>query len=262
MSNPVKPTQVGPNRTGIATSPIDSKATIEGARAATDKRDPEGMALQHVRREYAEGAPPVGTTPPPASLKGVARVAIEKLKGNQPTVFLDLLGERLAYERTGTRLYDALLVKLHAAEPHPGGPTRAEVEQIRDEELQHLLIVVEAIESMGGDPTAITPSADVIGVAGSGWVAALTDPRTTLNEALKVMLAAELVDNDAWLALVDLAEGLGQDELAADFRRALSQEEDHLVRVRGWVTAAINGEAGIDMGPAGVHGDGPDASPP
>jgi len=34
---------------------------------------------------------------------------------------------------------------------------------------------------------------------------------------------------------VKLAETMGQDELAADFRAALAQEEEHLARVRAWV---------------------------
>ena len=58
------------------------------------------------------------------------------------------------------------------------------------------------------------------------------------------MLAAELVDSDAWRALVDLAESLGQSRMAADFRRVLCDEERHLARVRAWLKAAIHGEAG------------------
>ena len=43
---------------------------------------------------------------------GLARVASDKLQGNQSAVLLDLLGDRIAAERTGIRLYHALLVKL------------------------------------------------------------------------------------------------------------------------------------------------------
>ena len=85
-------------------------------------------------------------------------------------------------------------------------------------------ILRDAIETLGGDPTVVTPSADVVGVAGSGWVQALTDPRTTLTEALKVVLAAELADNDGWETLVEVAAGLEQEELAAQFREAASDE--------------------------------------
>jgi rubrerythrin len=212
MSDTVKPTQTGPNRTGIAHSPID----------VTSRPTPYGLAVQHVRLHSATA-----------------------LTDNQSAVVFELLGDRLASERTGIRLYHALLVKLESEHAHPGGPTRQQLEHIRDEETEHLMLVSEAIDALGGDATALPASADVIGVAGAGWVQVLSDPRRTWLECLKVLLAAELVDNDAWRALVDLAEGLGRTRLAADFRRALDDEGSHLVLVRAWLTAAINGEAGI-----------------
>ena len=171
---------------------------------------------------------------------------MDAVRGKHPMVFLDLLGERLAFERTGTRLYDALLAKLEAAHEHPGGPTREDLERIRDEELQHFAMVKEALESLGADPTAMTPSADIAAVASEGLVEVLADPRTTLTEALKAILIAELADNDSWLVLADVAERLGHDELAGRFRSALVEEEDHLARVRSWLTAAVDGQAGLE----------------
>lgn len=249
MSNPTKPTETGPNRTGVATSPINAKATVEGARAGSPAPvfEPPGLVATRIR--YATKMAPVGTMPPPLSLKGMATTAVEMIKGNKPTVFLDLLGERLAFERTGTRLYEALLVKLEAADPHPGGPTRFDLERIRDEEMEHFGLLKRTMESLGADPTAMTPSADVIAVASHGLVEAVSDPRVTLNESLKAILTAELVDNDSWLTLADLAERLGHGEIAADFRRALAEEEDHLARVRTWLNTALEGEAGITTKP-------------
>jgi rubrerythrin len=245
MSNPTKPTETGPNRTGIAMSPIDGKAMTEGAQAGSPAPvfDPPGLLATRIR--YATKMAPVGTMPPPASVKGVAATAVQMVKGNKPTVFLDLLGERLAFERTGTRLYEALLVKLEAADTHPGGPRREDLERIRDEEMEHFALLKRTIESLGADPTAMTPSADVIAVASHGLVEAVSDPRVTLNESLKAILTAELVDNDSWLLLADVAERLGHDEMAGEFRRALAEEEDHLARVRSWLSIAVEGEAGI-----------------
>ena len=104
----------------------------------------------------------------------------------------------------------------------------------------------------------MTPSADVIAVASHGLVEAVSDPRVTLNESLKAILTAELVDNDSWLMLSDVAERLGHTEMAAEFRRALAEEEDHLARVRSWLNIAVEGEAGISVRP----GDGSTASVP
>jgi rubrerythrin len=251
-----KPTDLGPNRTGIATSPDLAEAAERAAADACADPAPDGEGLAKARADHARGAPPVGTMSPPASMKGAAKAVVEAVKGKSALAFLDLLGERLAFERTGTRLYDALLVKLEGAAPRPTGPTREQLEEIRDDEARHFGLLRDAIEALGGDPTVVTPSADVTGVAGSGWVQALTDPRTTLTEALKVILAAELADNDGWETLVEVAAGLEQEELAAQFREAAVEEESHLTRVRAWVTLAGAAQTGIEPPPGAVDDGG------
>jgi rubrerythrin len=240
-----KPTEMGTNRTGAGTSPIDSKKTIEGAEQGVPVASFDTTALHDLKLAYSREAAPLGTMPPPATVKGVAKAAKELLKGQKPVVFLDLLGERLAFERTGTRLYESLLVKLEAGNPHAGGPTREELERIRDEELEHAALLTRCLEKLGADPTAMTPSADTVAVASMGILKIVADPRTTLTEGLKAVQIAELADNDAWLQLADLAERLGHEEMAQDFRTALAEEEDHLARVRAWVIRSLAGQAGL-----------------
>jgi hypothetical protein len=143
-----------------------------------------------------------------------------------------------------------MLVKFDAASIHEGGPTRLDLETIRDDELRHYAIVRDAITSLGADPTVMTPCADVTGVMGMGLTQVVTDPRTTFTQCLDAVLIAELTDNAAWTMLVDLAESLGHDELAANFRLALREEEQHLALVRGWLEIALRGQAGIEPTPA------------
>ncbi|HEX2573324.1 MAG TPA: ferritin-like domain-containing protein [Polyangia bacterium] len=245
-----KPTDIGFNRTGISLSPIDSKLVIEGAVAGTPNPVTMPNELTEFRATFSRESEPVGTMPPPASLKGIATAMVDKLKGETPTVLLDLLGERLAFERTGTRLYEALLIKFDAASAQHtlrGGPTVEELERFRDDELRHFALLKRALTELGADPTTVTPSADIMAVASKGLVQVLTDPRTTLTQALHALLTAELVDNDGWLVLADLADRLGHDNLAADFRTALVEEEEHLARVRAWLAAALYGQAGIEQ---------------
>jgi rubrerythrin len=245
MNDPTKPVQGGTNRTGIATSPIDGPKMVEGAKALTPPPAPDAPGLIATRVSSAKQAAPVGTMPIPTSFKSLAEATTQMLRGKKPMVLLDLLGERLAFERTGTRLYEGLLVKLDAADPHPGGPAREDLERIRDEELEHFALLKRAIETLGADPTAVTPSADIIGVASAGLVQVIGDPRSTLTESLKAVLTAELTDNDGWLILADLTERLGHSKIAAEFRRALAEEEDHLARIRSWLASAVEGEAGL-----------------
>src|SRR4029434_375002 len=85
-------------------------------------------------------------------------------------IFLDKLGERIAFERTGTRLYGALITK-HLASinagndvlaPAAAGETAAEtLQRIRAEELEHFHMLCDAVTQLGGDPSAQTPCADV-----------------------------------------------------------------------------------------------------
>jgi len=245
-----KPTDLGTNRTGVLASPVDSKKTAEGAASTplVDDGGPIDLAME--RSSWANDAEPVGSMPLPTSIKGAVKTTIDMVRGHHPTVFLDKLGERLAFERTGVRLYEALLIKLDAAELHEGGPTRAEIEQIRDDELRHFDELRAAMESLGGDPTAMTPCADVAGVAAAGVVKVLADPRTTLSQCLDALLMVELVDNDAWVLLAELADGFGQKEMADRFRVALADEEEHLLLVRRWVNRGVTGQAGLAATPA------------
>lgn len=208
----------------------------------------DGQALIGERTWWARDADPIGTVPPPATLKGVMKTAIEKLEGHKPTVFLDKLGERLAFERTGTRLYEAAIAKLEAADPHPGGPSRSDLELIRNAEHRHFAMLRDAFVQLGADPTAVTPCADLTAVVGLGLVQAITDPRTTLNQALDILLIAELADQGGWELLIGLAEQLEFDDLARQFQEAHAEEERHVMRVRGWITTALYGEAGADRG--------------
>jgi rubrerythrin len=238
-----KPTDTGMNRTGIGTSPIDSRRTQQGAEQAHTRGPLDGEVLIAERIQWARGADPLGTVPPPATLKGVMKVAIEKLEGHKPTVFIDKLGERLAFERTGTRLYEAAMAKVAAADAHPGGPARSDLELIRDAEHRHFAMLRDALLQLGADPTVMTPGADLVAVAGFGWVQAITDPRTTLNQCLDILLIAELADHGGWELLIGLAEHLEFEDLAHQFHAALVEEEQHVMRVRNWITTALYGEA-------------------
>lgn len=239
-----KPTDIGSNRTGIQTSPSHAKEMIEGAIAGSPApmSETESSALHAMRVEYSTESPPVGTMPPPVDGKA-SRASADDLE--QMNVFLDQLGARLAFERTGTRIYEALLVKFEAASVHPEGPTREDLLHIRDEELAHAGLLAECIQEIGGDPTVVTPAADVQAVASCGIVQVLGDPRTTFTQALEAVLTAELTDVDSWQLLVDMADKLGLDDMAERFGTALDEEGEHLLNVRQWLTGALLGQAGV-----------------
>ncbi|WP_437543757.1 ferritin-like domain-containing protein [Sorangium sp. So ce367] len=235
----MKQIKMGTNTTGIATSPIDSKELIEFAQVIPPSSPGSEAEAAAVRSEYARESGTVGSVPPPASLKGVVKAAGELIQGRPPALLIDKLGERLQFERSGTRLYEALIAKHDAEGTFEGGPTRADLEAIRDDELRHFALLKRAIERLGADPTAMTPGADVIGLASSGVLAVAVEPRINLGQSLQALLVAELTDNDSWRMLIDLAIAYGQDEMAAEFRVAEQHEAIHLERVRAWLSSKL-----------------------
>ncbi|HEU4409799.1 MAG TPA: ferritin-like domain-containing protein [Polyangiaceae bacterium] len=235
--------RVGTNRTGVGTSPLLTQAMLASVAEGLPSSPGNSGAVAAVRIDYARQAEPLGTMPPPATLKGVFKTAVEVLKGNKPSFFLDKVGERLAFERTGSRLYEAVISKFDAYGTWDGGPGRAELVAIWADEVSHFELLNQAMLRLGADPTAMTPSADLAAVASMGLLQVVTDPRTNLAQTLQAALIAELTDNDSWLTLTDLAASLGHDELAAEFQRAHRAEEMHLAAVRQWVTAHALAEA-------------------
>ncbi|RFA30920.1 hypothetical protein CAI21_02785 [Alkalilimnicola ehrlichii] len=238
-----RPTDTGTNRTGLDTAPVQAREILQTVPEQHSEAVPgEQLEMARIRQSYMQDAEVIGTVPPPASMKGAATTAKEMLKGNKPSVFIDKLGERLAFERSGVRLYDAVLTKFDTVGSWDGGPSREELNHIRDEELAHFKMVTDAMERLGADPTSMTPSADLAAVESAGVMQAITDPRTSLPEALHALLIAERADVDGWSMLIDLAENAGQTGLADDFRKAHQREEEHARKVKNWVAGAISGD--------------------
>ena len=141
----MKQIAIGTNTTGIATSPLDSKELIEAALAVPPSSPGSEADAAAVRTEYAAGSGTVGSVPPPASLKGMVKAAGELIQGRPPALLIDKLGERLQFERSGTRLYEAMIAKYDAEGSFEGGPTRADLEAIRDDELRHFALLKRTV---------------------------------------------------------------------------------------------------------------------
>jgi rubrerythrin len=228
------------------------------------------------RQHYIAEAETVGSVPP---TKSAAKRPATRAKGAADeasmTVLLDKLGERLAFERTGTRLYSALITKYlaltNAGEPGlpamesameeempdsadgeaaagSGDPALQALTRIRAEELAHFRMLSDLVTELGGDPTAQTPSADVVGAASMGFMQVLTDPRTTLAQSLNTILSVELTDNASWELLSELAEAAGQKQLAQPFAAALATEQQHLEIIQTWLKSLMMPTTGTATG--------------
>jgi rubrerythrin len=236
--------EMGMNKTGMATAPRLGKEMIASSSDVTIPGNGK-LTPDDVRAEYIRQGAKVGSVPPPASLKGMAKSALQALKGEKATVLIDKLAERLAFERSGVRLYEALMAKCNALGNSGGSDTLQKLEHICREELDHFHMLWQCVEKLGADPTVQTPSADIAAVASQGIPKVLSDPRTTFAQCLEAIMTAELVDCDAWERLTELANGFNQTEMVEQFREALAQEKEHQVIIRDLMADEIKAEAGI-----------------
>jgi hypothetical protein len=211
------------NRTGAYLQPQQTAEMIQGTEEFGPTSRGDAQSIAAVRIRYSRDREPVGTMPPTDKAIAVA--------------LLDKLGARMAFERAGTRLYDALISKLDAFGTFPDGPSREDLVNIREEEHHHVVLVKQMIEKLGGDPTVVTPCANLQLTASRGLVDVLTDPRTDLLECLETILIAELADGESWLDLVAVAKDLGK-ELVPQIEAAQKTEAEHLTKLRAWLSAA------------------------
>jgi len=230
-------TQLGMNRTGIQMSPLSSNTLIDAAQASEPSSEGDATALLQLREAYLLEADPVGSVPIPGTLTGAAKAGVKMVQGERLHALIDKLGERAAFERGGTRLYDALIGKCEVRTDEALHIDMMRLRQFRNQEAAHFRLVCEAIEELGADPTAQTPCADVTAMAAAGLMQIALDPRTSVLQTLHAVLAAELIDGADWELLVQLTREQGYDEIAQRFEQAAQDELVHLQHIRDWYQA-------------------------
>jgi rubrerythrin len=181
------------------------------------------------------------------------RAPVHSIKVETPTnsnrmpVLLDKLGERLSFERQGTLLYEAFLRKVQSAPVAEVSARAEDLRRICDQENEHFRLLENAIKELGGDPAVPTPSAGTAGVLSHGILEIVNDPTTTIAQTVQAILNVELVDNDGWQMLIELASELRQSKLEVLCKRALQEEREHLGIVRAWLSQITLGrEMGVD----------------
>jgi hypothetical protein len=103
---------VGMNKTGVQMSPLNTGRMLDDEDVPSRGTPGDDSAMTALREAYIAASSGLGSIPPPAMLTGMVGMGVRMVTGGQPQILLDKMAERLAFERTGTRLYDALLTKL------------------------------------------------------------------------------------------------------------------------------------------------------
>jgi bacterioferritin (cytochrome b1) len=224
--------EFGMNKTPTQLHPAMTQSMLEGCKEFPPHAEDTAMDAFTMRKFYIENSEQLGAVPLPSTLKGAISTGVQAIKGNSPSVLIDKLGERLAFERGGVRLYDALITKCKSAEPVLDVSV---LERFRDDEAEHFALVRDCIASMGGDPTGQTPCADSSGMAAMGLMQVLNDPRSTIPQCVEAILMAELADVSAWELLIELVSEAGLSDYVARFEDAKNTEERHMQTIKAWL---------------------------
>ena len=162
---------------------------------------------------------------------------MKKLAEHNREKLIDLLCERLAFERAGVRLYDTIIAKLDAS----GGGIEAfrdEMQRYRDQEKEHEEWLEGCVRDLGGDTSVRTDLVRLVEQESKG-IEQVVETDDLLPHAIHALLTAELVDNAGWELLVELADDADDREAREAFRKRLHEEEDHLVFVRTAMLAFV-----------------------
>jgi rubrerythrin len=160
---------------------------------------------------------------------------MRKLAGKNVGRAIDLLNERLAFERTGVRLYDRMILRMRLMDDDPEVERMIpRMQQCRDEEKEHEEWLEEQIRDLHGDDHLPTEKSVLVLAETQGIERVVhRDPR--LPHDFHALLSAELSDNAGWEILVRLADAFGDRVASREFKKRLREERVHLTFVRGIV---------------------------
>lgn len=150
---------------------------------------------------------------------------------NRPKL-LELLRERLAFERASVKLYDDIINRLRGLAPDSGmGRVAEQLATIRDKEIEHERWLAAQISLLGGDPDELTPRVQLVEIESKGIGEVVsTDPE--LSHMFHALLMAELADHAGWELLLELAD-FADDPLARqEFGIRLQETDRHLLFIQ------------------------------
>jgi ferritin-like metal-binding protein YciE len=155
-----------------------------------------------------------------------------RLAEKNPQQVIDLLCERLAFERSTVKLYDRILEALRGAADASTRDLHATMQKHRQEEDDIAGWLEGRIRELGGDAGVQTDLARLATREAQGIEEVAANDAADVTHLLHALLAVEGVDNAGWELLVDLANAAGDDRAKRELERRHRQETQHLAFVR------------------------------
>ena len=145
---------------------------------------------------------------------------------------IDLLTERLTFERSGVKLYDSIIAKVEASVDEEARRLLDQLREHRDEEKEHEEWLEEQIRALGGDAHGQTEMSELVKRESRGIEDVILDGDNDLSHLVHALLVAELADHAGWDLLVELAEEARDRDAKKAFKKRLHEEEEHLLFAR------------------------------
>jgi ferritin-like metal-binding protein YciE len=145
---------------------------------------------------------------------------------------VDLLSERLAFERSTVRLYDRILETLRGSTEAAARDLHATMLKHRGEEEEAARWLEGRIRELAGDGGAETDLGRLATREARGIEEVADADGADATHLFHALLAVEGVDVAGWELLVELAEGAGDARARHDLERHLRRERQHLAFVR------------------------------
>ena len=120
---------------------------------------------------------------------------MKKLAEKNPEKLVELLQERLTFERTSVKLYDRILSLMRAAEEPQIHQMLDTMQAYRDEEAEHQAWLEEQILALGGDVNGESETSRLVAVESRGIEQIILREDVALQHLFHALMAAELVDN-------------------------------------------------------------------
>jgi rubrerythrin len=168
---------------------------------------------------------------------------MEKLIHGHAAQILDALGARLAFERTGVKLYDTVITKIQRSGEPRYHRILKKLHEIRDDEKEHEEWLEAQIRAVGGRPDEITTLSQLEAEESTGIQNVILDGHEKTLHLLHALLAAEAADNAGWDLLVKLADQTGDKKAKRAFMKRMASEMEHLAYIR----AAVQRGAEIEL---------------
>jgi bacterioferritin (cytochrome b1) len=154
------------------------------------------------------------------------------LAKHSPDKLVDLLGERLTFERASVELYDAIVFAIETCNDARVQRTLPAMRDYRDQEHAHAEWLAAQIRALGGETEEPTERARIAAIESSGIEQIVLDGDDDPAHLFHALLVAELADKAGWDLLVLLAHDAGDRDAKRAFKRFLREEEEHLLFVR------------------------------